>query len=149
MYIPLRAQLSQRLPWFFGPCFEYLAFLYRGCGFSWDGEDPVYPNSLRRVLFTKGNLEIQVSTGAEMELPTLTVTSLRGKRRVLDLEAIAPGPAPANEPGDYYARYKRVHPLNKEGRAEVDREFEAAAARRIAEFAAFLREHMDELRRAV
>ena len=148
MYIPLRTQLIQRVPWFFKPCFDCLDFLRRDYGFSYDGESPGGPDNYARLVFTDDKLQIEVLSWLPMGLPTLTVTSLRGQRRVLDLRAIVPEQALASESGDYYERYMRIPPLNKLERDEIDREFETAVANRITEFAAFLHGHVDKLRHA-
>lgn len=145
MHVPLRDQLIQRVPWFFGPCFEHLEFLHRDCGFSYDGEEHAGPDAYARMVFTRDYLQLQVWCSMPMDLPELSVISTRGKRRVLDLSAVVPGEAPANDPGRFYGKWKQVPPLNQEGQAEVDREFETAVADRIQEFVVFLRKHLDEL----
>ena len=137
MPIPLRTQLIQAVPWFFGPCFEHLGFLLQDHGFWWDGEDHGGPDAYARLVFTDDKLEVQVLSWLPMGLPRLTVTSIRrGKRRVLDLRAVVPQQVLADDSGDYYGRFMQVHPLNELGRAAVDREFEAAAAERIRGFGA-------------
>src|SRR5438477_9304356 len=102
MYIPLRSQLMQKVPWFFKPCFECLGFLSRDCGFSYDGETPGGPDDYALAFFTDDNLRIEVRSWLPMDLPILSITRLRGKRRVLDLSAIVPGYLLENERGDYY-----------------------------------------------
>lgn len=149
LYVPLRAQLIQRVPWFFKPAFECLGFLSRDYGFSYDGESPGGPDDYARVVFEDDGLRIEVMSWFPMDLPALTVRGLRrNKRKILDLKALAPDCVPESDRGDFYERYMRVHPLNKEGRAEIDREFEAALARRMAQFGEFLRARLDVLRRA-
>jgi hypothetical protein len=148
MNIPLRTALIQAVPWFFGPCFECLGFLHRDHGFSYDGECHGGPDAYARLFFTDDKLQIEVLSWLPMGLPTLTVTSLRGKRNVLDLRAVVPEQALAGDTGDYYGRFMQVHPLNKQGRAEVDREFERAVAERIREFGVFLHDHVGKLRHA-
>ncbi len=148
MYLPLRAQLIQAQPWFAKPCFEYLGYLSRDCGFSWDGEIHSGPDAYVLIVFEDSHLRIEVRSWSPMYLPDLTVVSLRGKRRVLDLAVIAPEEGLENDGGSYYERYKQVHPLDHARRGEVEREFEAAVANRIAAFGTFLHQHLDELKRA-
>ena len=148
MYVPLRTQLTKEVPWFFEPCFEHLGYLSSDLGFSWDGETHGGPDAYARMMFEDSRLDIQVWLWLPMNLPELSVSSLRKKRRVLDLSLLVPEFALASEPGDYDENYMRVHPLNKEGRAAVERDFEAAVADRIAQFANFLREYLERLRRA-
>ena len=148
MYVPLRTQLTKRVPWFFGPAFEHLEFLSREQGFSWNGENPGGPDAYARLVFTDEHLEISVLSWMPMDLPSLSAVRLLPRRAVLDLKALLPQAVLDNAPGDFYERWKRVHPLNKEGRAAVDREFEAAVADRMVQLAMFLREHVETLRTA-
>ena len=135
------------MPWFFTPAFEHFAFLAQEHGFSWNGENPGGPDAYARLVFTDEHHEISVLSWMPMDLPALTVTRLLPKRSILDVKA--PPHGLNNPPGDFYERWKRAHPLNKEGRAAVDREFESAIADRMAQFAIFLREHVETLRRTV
>ncbi|HOX58768.1 MAG TPA: hypothetical protein P5205_10880 [Candidatus Paceibacterota bacterium] len=148
MYVPLRTQLTKEVPWFFEPCFEHLEYLSRDRGFSWNGEIHGGPDAYARMTFEDERLDIRVWLWLPMNLPELEVVSLRKKRRVLELSVIVPEFTLASERGDYYERYKRVHPLDKGGRAEVERLFEVAVANRIGQFGVFLREHLDKLRKA-
>jgi hypothetical protein len=148
MYVPLRTQLIKDVPWFFEPCFEHLDFLSQDRGFTWNGERHGGPDAYARMVFEDDRLDIQVRLWLPMNLPELEVVTIRKKRRVLDLSILVPEFALEYERGDNYGRYKQVHPLDKAGRAEVDRLFQVAVANRIAQFGVFLREHLDKLRKA-
>lgn len=131
VYPPLRAQLVQRVPWFFEPCFEHLEFLWRDGGFSYDGECLPYPDTDPLFSLQDERLRIEIVCRLCPRLPLLTVKSLTAKRRVLDLRAIVPQGDP-----------------NDDGEQASGDGFEAAVATRIAAFAGFLRQHLDKLRRA-
>lgn len=146
MYPPLRTQLIQKVPWFFKPAFDHLGFLSRDHSFSYDGESPGGPDNYARLVFTDDTLQIEVLSWLPMDLPTLTVTTLGRKRTVLDLNAL--GFSLATEPGDYYQRYRSVPPLDKQGRAAIDREFEIAVAHRMMQFGSYLRQHLHTLKKA-
>ncbi len=148
MPVPLRTQLIQAQPWFAAPCFECLGYLSRECGFSWDGEIHSGPDAYVLIVFEDTRLRIEVRSWSPMHLPELTVVGLRPRRRVLDLGVLIPEQALDNDGGSYYERYKQVHPLDQNGRAEVEREFEAAVANRLARFGTFLHEHLDKLKQA-
>jgi hypothetical protein len=148
MYVPLRTQLIKEVPWFFEPCFEHLEFLNQDRGFSWRGERHGGPDPYARMMCEDDRLDIRVWLWLPMDLPELEVAGLRKQRRALDLGVLAPEFVLTSQRGDYYERYKRVHPLDKGGRAEVERLFQIAVADRIAQFGMFLREHLGKLRKA-
>jgi hypothetical protein len=88
MYIPLRTQLIQDVPWFYIPCFKHLEFLCSDHKFSWNGERNGGPDASALIYYENEDMRIEVRSWLPMNLPSLRVASLKPKWKVLDFTSI-------------------------------------------------------------